>query len=96
MLRKTLLLMAGVALGALGLIGLVLPFMPGVLFLVAAAVCLSLASRRLGARLEARLAHHPRYREALGHWRSARHLPRWQRARLGFWLAARCMIPGRL
>lgn len=95
MLRKLLLLTAGVLLGVLGLVGLVLPFLPGVLLLAAAALCLSMASRRLATGLESRLGRHPRYHQALCHWQRAHHLGAWQRLQLGFWLTLRCLVPRR-
>ncbi len=60
MIRKLLLISVGLGLLLLGLVGLVLPVLPGVLLLAAAAGCFSLASRRFRAGLESRLRRDPR------------------------------------
>lgn len=93
MIRKFLLLSVGVGLLLLGLVGLVLPVLPGVLLLAAAAGCFSLASNRFRRTLELRLARHPRYRAALRRWQAARGLSPWRRAQLGFWLTAASLLP---
>lgn len=93
MVRKLLLLGAGLGLLVLGLIGLLVPVLPGVLLLAAAAGCFSLASRRFRVRLEHRLQRHPRYRLALRQWRAARGLSFGQRLRLGFWLTLGSLLP---
>lgn len=93
MLRKLVLFSAGAALTLLGLIGLVLPVLPGLLLLAAAAGCFSLASPRFRAALEQRLHGHPRYRRALSSWRSTRHLPLRSRLSLAFWLMLRSLTP---
>lgn len=93
MLRKLLLLTAGFALTLLGLVGLIMPVMPGLVLLAAAAGCFSLASPRFRAGLERRIGHSPRYRRALRRWRSARGLPWWHRMQLVFWLTLRGLLP---
>lgn len=95
MLRKLVLLAAGGALTVLGLVGLVLPLMPGLLLLAAAAACFSLASPGFRYGLERRLSTHPRGRRALARWRSARHLPLTARMRLAFWLTLQTLVPER-
>jgi uncharacterized protein len=95
LLRKVLLLLSGAVLTLLGLVGLVLPVMPGLVFLVAAAGCFSLASRRFRVTVERRLRRHPRYRRTLRHWRSGQGLPFGQRLQLGFWLMVGSLVPGR-
>jgi hypothetical protein len=95
MLRKLLLTMAGLALAVLGVIGLVLPLMPGVILLVGAAACWSLASRRFRMRLEQRLHRHPRGRLALRRWRAGSGLPAWRRLKLAFWLTLGSLLPER-
>lgn len=47
-MRNVLLVVAGVALTGIGLAGLVLPVVPGVLLLAAAAACFARVARRLG------------------------------------------------
>jgi len=93
MIRKLLLLVAGLALAVLGLIGLVLPVLPGVLLLAAAACCLSLASQRLRHRIDGHLAHNRRYQRARRRWEAGRSLGAWQRLRLGFWLSLSALLP---
>ena len=93
MLRKGLLMLAGASLALLGLIGLVVPVLPGLLLLLAAAGCFSMASPRLKASLEGRLDRHPRYRSARRRWRLARALAPWQRVQLAFWLTLGSLLP---
>jgi len=93
MIRKLLLLVAGLALAVLGLIGLVLPVLPGLLFLAAAAFCLSLASQRLRHRIDGHLAGNRRLQRARRRWEAGRSLPVWQRLRLGFWLTLAALLP---
>lgn len=90
-LRKLALLTAGLMLAMLGIIGLVLPVMPGLVLLAAAAGCFSLASRRFRTRLEHRLHRHPRYRQALRRWQAGSSLPLWRRLQLAFWLSLATM-----
>jgi uncharacterized protein len=57
---------------ALGVIGLVMPLMPGVVFLIAAAACFA----RCSPRLEAWLFDHPTFGKPLRDWRAAGAIPR--------------------
>ena len=57
---------------ALGVIGLVMPLMPGVVFLIVAAWCFA----RSSPRLEAWLLDHPTYGKPLRDWRAAGAIPR--------------------
>jgi len=93
MIRKLLLLVAGLVLTFLGLIGLVLPVLPGLLLLAAAAFCLSLASRRLRQRVDGYLARHRHFQRARRRWEAGRSLPVLQRLRLGFWLSLSALLP---
>jgi hypothetical protein len=93
MLRKLALLLAGLALTLLGIIGLVLPVMPGIVLLIAAAACFSVASRRFRTLIEQRVHRHPRYRRALRRWQSARNLPVWRRMQLAIWLGLGSLLP---
>jgi uncharacterized protein len=93
MLRKVVLITLGAALTVLGLVGLLLPVLPGVLLLIAAAACFSVASRRFRIRLEQRLEKHPRHRQTLRRWQSSRDLPTWQRAQLACWLTLGSLLP---
>lgn len=57
---------------ALGVIGLVMPLMPGAVFLIAAAACFA----RSSPRLESWLLDHPTFGRSLRDWRSAGAIPR--------------------
>jgi uncharacterized membrane protein YbaN (DUF454 family) len=57
---------------ALGVIGLVMPLMPGVVFLIVAAACFA----RSSPRLETWLLEHPRFGKSLRDWRAAGAIPR--------------------
>ena len=57
---------------ALGVIGLVMPLMPGVVFLIVAAWCFA----RSSPRLEAWLLGHPEFGKPLRDWRAAGAIPR--------------------
>ena len=56
----------------LGVIGLVMPLMPGAVFLIAAAACFA----RCSPRLEAWLLDHPTFGKPLRDWRAAGAIPR--------------------
>lgn len=64
-LRRPLLLVAGWVFTALGVIGLVLPLMPGTVFLILAAWCFSQSS----PRFETWLLDHPRLGRHVRQWR---------------------------
>jgi uncharacterized protein len=57
---------------ALGVIGLVMPLMPGAVFLIVAAWCFA----RSSPRFEAWLLNHPRLGKPLRDWRAAGAIPR--------------------
>jgi uncharacterized protein len=57
---------------ALGVIGIVMPLMPGVVFLIVAAWCFA----RSSPRLEAWLLEHPTFGRSLRDWRAAGAIPR--------------------
>ena len=84
MLKRALLIAAGFGLLGLGLIGLLIPVLPGVLFLVLAVLCFSATSPRLQARME----RHPAWRGWRLRWRQSRGLPVLRRLQLAFWLTA--------
>tara|TARA_R100001039_G_C1847592_1_gene107692 strand:+ start:421 stop:771 length:351 start_codon:yes stop_codon:yes gene_type:complete len=74
----------------IGIIGLVLPIIPGVLFLFLAALLLTRVSRRASV-----YAHnHPWFRKQLQSWRASAGLSWGQRARLSFWVAAKALVQG--
>ena len=84
MIKRAILMCLGALLMVLGLIGLVIPILPGVLFLVLAAVCFSATSPKFQARLE----RHPAWRGWRRRWRESRGLPLIRRIQLAFWLTA--------
>ena len=84
MFKRAALIGLGSVLVALGLIGLLVPILPGVLFLVLAAVCFSATSPRFQDRLE----RHPAWRGWRLRWRESRGLPLLRRVQLAFWLTA--------
>ena len=57
---------------ALGVIGLILPLMPGAVFLIIAAWCFA----RSSPRLETWLLEHPRFGKSLRDWRASGAIPR--------------------
>ena len=84
MVRRLILMGLGGCLVLLGLVGLLVPILPGVLFLVLAAVCFSATSPRFQARLD----RHPAWRGWRLRWRESRGLSMGRRAKLFFWLSA--------
>jgi uncharacterized membrane protein YbaN (DUF454 family) len=62
----------GCVMVALGVIGMVMPLMPGAVFLIAAAWCFA----RSSPRLEAWLLNHPQFGKTLRDWRSDGAIPR--------------------
>lgn len=82
--RCALLLVVGVLL-LLGLLGLILPILPGILFLGLAALLMA----RLSTRFARGLHGHPGYRRWRRFTRACRGLGPWQRCRLGLLLLAR-------
>jgi uncharacterized membrane protein YbaN (DUF454 family) len=93
MLRKLLIVIAGSALAVSGLIGLILPIIPGVLLLAAAAFCFSMVSPTVHQMLHTTLGRHPRWRLAQQRWRAGRSLSPARRAALAFWLTAGSLLP---
>ncbi|MGE0623324.1 MAG: DUF454 family protein [Pseudomonadales bacterium] len=88
MIRGVFLSLLGVSLALLGLVGLVVPLMPGVVFLALAACCFAALSPRFQARLE----RHPGWRGFNRRWTASRHLPVLHRAKLAFWLSAEAAV----
>lgn len=84
MFRRALLTCLAIGFAALGLIGLLVPILPGVLFLAVAALCFSAVS----PRFQARLNRHPAWRGWQLRWRQGRGLPLLRRLKLAFWLTA--------
>jgi len=83
MIKITLLYLLACLFLVLGLIGLVIPVLPGVLFLVGAAVCVSCASPRAHRTFSRSAA----YRHWRRRWDAGAGLGTFDRARLAFWLS---------
>lgn len=66
-LRRPFLFLAGWIFTALGIVGLILPLMPGTIFLILAAWCFS----RSSPRFEAWLLGHPRLGPQIRRWRQS-------------------------
>ena len=83
MIKRILLFAVAAGFLVLGLVGLLIPVLPGFVFLVMAALCLSAASP--GIRRTLRLeAVHARWRRS---WDAGEKLPFLQRGQLAFWLS---------
>lgn len=83
MIKRVLLLTAACLFAVLGVIGLVVPIIPGVLFLLVAAACVSLASDRVHQKMN----HNPAYRRWRQRWDASAGLSTWNRIKLAFWLS---------
>ena len=88
MLRTAGWITLGVASLALGVIGLVVPIIPGILFLLIAALCLSAPFPRVHGRLK----RHPAVADFRRRWRSGASLPWADRVRLGAWSLAETLM----
>ena len=87
--RALILFAAGICL-LLGVVGIVLPVIPGILFLVLAIWLIA----RISTRTANYLNSHPQWQRQQRFWDRARHLSLSQRAQLGFWLAGRMLVEG--
>ncbi|MEM7078177.1 MAG: DUF454 family protein [Pseudomonadota bacterium] len=83
-MRRALLIISGTILVMLGILGLVLPFAPGLLFLLLGAVCFSLASNRLRDHL----ARQPRLARLFERLDRGEELDLVARMKLVFWACA--------
>lgn len=88
LVRKTLYAVLAIFCLALGLVGLIMPFLPGLPFLVLAIVCLSAASTRVAALVD----RHPASVAWQARWRRSSSLPVLTRMRLMFWLTADALL----
>lgn len=70
--RRGLFFLAGVTCVAIGVVGVVLPGLPGTLFLLLAAACFA----RSSPRFESWLLNHPRFGPPIRHWRETKAIPR--------------------
>ena len=69
---RPLFFVAGLAFVGLGILGYILPVMPGTIFLILAAGCFARSSRRLEAWIE----NHPKYGPTVVAWRRHGAIPR--------------------
>ena len=83
MMKRAALIALAIGFTAIGLIGLLIPVIPGVLFLVLAAGCISLASDRVHQKFSAS----PRYRRWRQRWDSSSGLSPLNRTKLAFWIS---------
>lgn len=72
---------AGIVLLCLGFLGLLLPFLPGFVFMLGALACFA----SLSPRLRHRLHRQPRISRFLTRLESSAHLPVLPRVKLAFW-----------
>ncbi|MEM7218536.1 MAG: DUF454 family protein [Pseudomonadota bacterium] len=86
-LARGALLLAGAVLTVMGLLGLLLPFAPGLLFLLLAGLCFAAASPGIRRQLE----RHPRLAPHFGRWQRGAGLDWPDRARLLGLLLARAL-----
>lgn len=80
MVKRLLLYVLAAGFLILGFIGLLIPVIPGVLFLLISAACFAATAPGISNQLH----HNANWR----HWRQNRGLSLFQRARLAFWLTA--------
>jgi len=83
MIKTLLLYLLACLLLLVGLIGLAIPVLPGIPFLLAAAVCVSCAS----PRAHRSFSRNPAYRRWRRRWDAGAELSVFDRARLAFWLS---------
>ncbi|MEZ5550717.1 MAG: DUF454 family protein [Pseudomonadales bacterium] len=84
MIKRAAILTLAAIFCALGLIGLVIPILPGVLFLGVALLCAASVLPQLAHRLN----RYPAWRDWHMRWRAGAQLPFAARLKLAFWLSA--------
>ena len=90
LLYKTLHIVLVVCCLFIGLMGLILPIIPGFLFLFFAAILLA----RVSSRFKYLLHNHGTIKAWMKHWHSTTALSIPQRAKLVFWVVARSTVKG--
>lgn len=82
MIKRVLLYVLAALFAVIGMVGLLVPVIPGILFLLLAAVCVSLASDRVHEKFSSN-RHYRRWRRR---WDASHGLSTVNRAKLAFWL----------
>jgi uncharacterized membrane protein YbaN (DUF454 family) len=82
MMKQMLLYSLAIVFAVIGVVGLLIPVIPGILFLLLAAACISLASDRVHQKFSS----HPDYRRWRQRWDASAGLSPFNRAKLAFWL----------
>lgn len=82
MMKQMLLYLLAAVFAAIGVVGLLIPVIPGILFLLLAAGCVSLASDRVHQKFSS----HRGYRRWRERWDAGAGLSPFNRTKLAFWL----------
>ncbi len=90
-MRKLIGIAIGGSLLLLGLIGLIIPVLPGVLFILLAALVFAAVS----PRLRRRLSRNPRFRRLFKRMDHSDNLPFGARCKLAFWATLEALNPPR-
>lgn len=88
MLKRVLVLFLGTILLFFGVVGLFIPILPGILFLIGAAACFSSVSPPINRWMQ----RSPRVRRWQSRWQSSAELPWYRRVQLAFWLSAESVV----
>ena len=88
-MKTVLTVTAGITLLCLGALGLLLPFLPGFLFLLGAAACFA----TLSPALHRTLHRQPRVSRFLHRLDASTHLPIVHRVKLAFWAGLEAITP---
>ena len=89
-LTKTILLVIVGGLAFIGLVGLVLPIIPGLIFLFLAVLLLA----KVSTRFDSLASRHSGFRQLRQRWRTLNMLRMQDRIKLGFWYCAGALIRG--